>query len=317
MKYSRIVLLFGLFSLLLVSCKKEEIEIPDEGMGTIRYNSLIATDAQITHNVHYGRSTTQGGVQQDLQMDIYQPKGDTETSRPLIILAHGGGFFRGDKTDMSELATYMARSGYVVASISYRLIDVEPNESVMLKSVMDAVFDMKAAVRFLREDAGNANTYGIDASKVFVGGYSAGAFTGLHYAYISSEAEVSSIGGSALVNYVNDNGGLEGSSGNPGISSTVTGVINIAGALKTTTLINAGEPILFSVHGTNDEVVPYLEGISDNSGVTTQGSGLIHPVLKQLGISNQLRTISGGDHGAFYECNDCQSELRAFIFSHL
>ena len=317
MKYLRSVLFASLFSLLFISCSKDDVDIPQEPLGTTRYNSLIVESANMTSNVRYGSSTTQGGVQLELRMDIYQPEGDPETNRPLVILAHGGGFFGGDKADMQELANFLARSGYVVASISYRIIDVEPNNSVMLRSVIDAVFDMKAAVRFLRNDANNGNTYGIDSSKIFVGGYSAGAFTALHYAYLSSEAEVATVGGSELVDYVNQNGGLEGSSGTPGVSSGITGVINIAGALKTVSLINAGEPALYSVHGTNDEVVPFLEGESDNSGVTTEGSGLIHPVLDQLGIANQLREISGGDHGAFYECQDCQAELRAFIFSQL
>jgi len=56
-----------------------------------RYNKEIFTEFEVA-TVIYGKNTTQGGVSKDLDMDIYTPKGDTETKRPLIILAHGGSF---------------------------------------------------------------------------------------------------------------------------------------------------------------------------------------------------------------------------------
>ncbi|MFQ3269129.1 MAG: para-nitrobenzyl esterase, partial [Flavobacteriales bacterium] len=55
----------------------------------------------------------------NLQMDIYQAVGDTETQRPLIILAHGGSFVAGIRTNpsMVALGNAFAKRGYVVASI--------------------------------------------------------------------------------------------------------------------------------------------------------------------------------------------------------
>ncbi|MCB9307192.1 MAG: hypothetical protein H6565_11415, partial [Lewinellaceae bacterium] len=77
-------------------------------------------------------------VRQPLAMDIYQPVGDTETERPLIIFCHTGNFLPwinpatmlsvngacgGLRTDSAavEMCTRLAKMGYVVASIEYRL----------------------------------------------------------------------------------------------------------------------------------------------------------------------------------------------------
>ena len=52
--------------------------------------------------------------------------GDTENNRPLIILAHGGSFIAGVRANpsMVSLGEAFAKRGYVVASISYRLMAV-------------------------------------------------------------------------------------------------------------------------------------------------------------------------------------------------
>ncbi|MEM7038382.1 MAG: alpha/beta hydrolase, partial [Bacteroidota bacterium] len=252
--------------------------------------------------------------EQTHQLDVYTPEGDSEGTRPLVILAHGGGFTGGDRLGMESLADYLARSGYVVASISYRLIDVEPTPEIMLQGVWDAVLDMKAAVRFFRADASNGNGYGIDANKIFVGGYSAGAFMALHLAYMNAEAEFEAAGGTNFVQYVADNGGIEGNSGSPGVSSEVRGVINLAGALKFADFVDAGEAPLVSAHGTADDVVPIGEGDADNSGVITQGSGLIHPVATQVGVENELISVEDGGHDVLGECDECPSQIRSFIF---
>lgn len=307
--------------LLFISCSNsDDTNIRNNNQnpsGTIRYNSLVFSSVTKTSNVVYGSNTTQGDVVEDLVMDIYEPSGDTANNRNLIILAHGGGFTGGDKESMSSLANFLAQSGYVVASINYRLLDIPVTPPTITQAVIEAMFDMKAAVRFFKKDADTTNTYRINPSTIFVGGYSAGAFMSLHYAYINTTNEVQEIGGSALVNFVNTNGGLEGNSGNNGYDSQIKGALNIAGALIKATHVNTGEPALYSAHGTNDLVVPYLTGESDNSGVVTEGSGLIHSVADAVGIPNLLQTIQGGDHGAFFSCSTCSAELRSFVFQNL
>lgn len=312
---------FALSLFLLFACSNSDDRIEhnngSEPSGNIRYNSIVFPEVTMSSNVVYGNNTTQGGTNQDLIMDVYQPSGDTENSRHLVILAHGGGFVGGDKSSFEDLARYLAQSGYVVASINYRLLDITLTVPTIKQAVIEAVFDMKAAVRFFKKDAATNNLYKINPNTVFVGGYSAGAFMALHYGYINNSNEVIEMGGNNLLNYVNANNGLEGNSGNANHSSSIKGIINIAGALFKASHVDANEPVLYSIHGTADTVVPYLSGESDNSGVITEGSGLIHPVAESVGVVNSLNTIQGGGHGVFGECSNCFSDLRNFIFQNL
>jgi hypothetical protein len=59
-----------------------------------------------------------------------------------------------------------------------------PNRDHQYETILKAVYDAKAAVRYLRKDFENGDNYGIDTSAIFIGGYSAGAITSLHLSYI-------------------------------------------------------------------------------------------------------------------------------------
>lgn len=302
-----------LTSLLFFGACQRDDPFTGEEMGSQRYNSLVFDQVQLTNNVVYGNNSTQGGVSTDLLMDISEPEGDTETARPLLIYAHGGGFVGGDREEGSEICTYFARSGYVAATISYRLVDLERDSERTLRAVIDATQDMRAAIRYFIVDAQGSNLYRIDTTRIFVAGYSAGAFTALHTAYLNDMDEVQAIGGPALVDYVNQNGGLSGNSGHPGPRASVAGVINIAGAMVDPSAIDAGEPALYSVHGQKDEIVPFERGDADGSGVITQGSALLHPEAEAKGIPNLLRALAGVGHDPLANCNDCGAEMRSFL----
>ena len=257
----------------------------------------------ITRDIRYGTASTQGGESIGLLLDFYALNEESTADRPLIILAHGGGFAVGERDDMELMAVYFAEAGYAVASISYRLMDVPDTDENLKRAVIDALLDMKAAVRFFRSRAGE---FRIDESFVVVGGYSAGAVTALHYGYLSDLDEVEAIGGTALRSYVEQNGGLEGNSGNAGFSSAINGIVNLAGALAGPDLIDAGEPFLYSAHGTDDPVVPYGEGRYDDR-LPLYGSGYLHPLLDAAGISNELLSVEGGNHAVFYQCGCYQA----------
>jgi acetyl esterase/lipase len=103
-----------------------------------------------------------------LQLDLYLHT-DRRAARPLILWVHGGGWNRGDARGSGAFADWpgvlagLAARGYVVASIDYRL----SGEARFPAQVQD----VKAAIRFLR---GKAGAYGIDASRVYLWGGSAG-----------------------------------------------------------------------------------------------------------------------------------------------
>ena len=313
----RKIALFSISLFLFLSCTESEINYVNQSGNEQRYDSQIFETITITKEVRYGDNVTLNGATTALFMDIYQPENDTEINRPLIVLAHGGSFIGGDKSELSETASFLAKAGYVVASINYRLLDVTPTQLALKQAVINAVVDMKAAVRFFNKDLSTTNTYKIDATNIFIGGYSAGAITALQYAYVNNDSELTTIGGSTFVDYVNSKGGLEGGSGNGSYSSAVKGVINISGALFNKNFINANEPSLYSVHGTNDAVVPYLNGDINSTGILTDGSGVLHPYATSIGIQSQLKTITDGKHDAFLTCNSCDVEIRSFLFSQL
>ena len=65
----------------------------------VRYLNEVFSDVEVTSNVVYGENVTvlpllQGAAPaaQPLVCDIYEPAGDTETARPLIIYIHTGNF---------------------------------------------------------------------------------------------------------------------------------------------------------------------------------------------------------------------------------
>lgn len=101
----------------------------------------------------------------ELMLDLYRPKRDGEaTARlPAIVCIHGGGWWQGDRSRHTAIAQTLAANGYVAATISYRLSGEAPFPA--------AIYDGKAAVRFLRAEA---ETYGIDPKKIGAIGLSAG-----------------------------------------------------------------------------------------------------------------------------------------------
>ena len=295
------------------SCNNEETPEPTlvQEDGT-RYKDVIFSEVQSTMDLVYGENTNQNGSVVSLRMNVFEPINDTETGRPLIILAHGGGFAEGDREDFNELATLFAQSGYVAATISYRLIGDGDGE--LRFAVVDAVQDMKAAVRYFTID----NKYSIDPDNIFVGGFSAGAVTACHYAYFNEE-DISSAP-QELQDYLAATGGLSGNSGNAGGSEMIKGVISISGGLYDADWVGPGEPILYSIHGDNDTDVTCTkdpEALTNPDGDFTEGPCLIHPILDSLGITNLFRKIDGGDHGAYFTCEDCDTEMREFVFENL
>lgn len=275
------------------------------------------TEIRVTKDIIYGTAKTQNGSQQILTLDFYQPTKDRYVKRPLIIFAHGGYFLYGDKSEFSRDASFLVSLGYAVASINYRLIDVELSDSASKKAVIDAVHDMKAAVRFFKKDALTNAEYRIDSQRIVIGGYSAGAVTSLHYAYANTREDGFQMGGKWLLKYILKNGGLEGNSGNPSYSSSVKGVLNFAGSLHSAKMVDANEPFIISVHGTADEVVPFNTGTTGETNVVTEGSGLIHLEADKVKLTNLLIRIEGGDHLVRFTCSACWLQIRDFLSRHV
>jgi para-nitrobenzyl esterase len=270
-----------------------------------RYISQIFSADNVTSNIQFGSNITYTGASQNLQLDVYQPTGDTAAVRPLIIIAHGGSFIFGSKTgtDVVPFCHDFAKMGYVVASINYRLgitgIPIGTPDSVgATESVIRGVHDGKAAVRFFRKSAAaSGNPYKIDVNQIYFAGVSAGAIIALHIAYLDEMSEYPSWVDSS---HFGLSGGLEGNSGNPGYSSEVNAIINICGAIRDTAWIHPGDEPVCSFHGTNDQTVPYGSAIIYLLGtypmLQVDGSFSIAARVNQLGIENCFETYEGQDH---------------------
>lgn len=253
--------------------------------------------------VQYATAVNQANIQVTLSMDVYEPVNDNVAARPVIVLAHGGSFIFGDKTDMASWCQRLAKKGYVVATIQYRLYPVLllgfPDSISIFGTAIRAVGDMKAAVRYFRQDADNANLFRADPTNIFIGGYSAGAVTALHTGFLDDDDVVPGF----LQTILDANGGLNGNTGtatNQSYSSSSKAVVSMSGGIYRSDWVDSLGLPLVSIHGDSDGTVPYLSGLA--AGIAyLEGSGRIHPKAEAAGLLNYLITVPGGDHTDVYD----------------
>jgi len=97
------------------------------------------------------------------RLDVYRPKG-AEGKLPVIVSVHGGGWFYGDKELYQYYCMSLAQRGFAVVNFSYRLAPEHRFPA--------ALEDTDAVFHWLLD---NAETYCLDAKRVFGVGDSAGA----------------------------------------------------------------------------------------------------------------------------------------------
>lgn len=268
----------------------------------VRYAQPVFAAVKKT-TLPYAPATSHLGQPVTLSMDVYEPEGDTVSRRPVVVLAHGGSFVFGNKSDMARWCELLAKRGYVAASIQYRLFPVFPlglpDSTKIMDTAVKAVGDMKAAVRYFREDAATANQFRADPEHIYVGGYSAGAVAALHATYLDETDNLPSFMQTIIAN----NGGFEGNSGSPSnktYSSKIGAVVNMSGGLYRRGWISDGEPPMAGIHGTADGTVPYLTGVAANIAYL-EGTGVLHPHALATGVWTYLKKVPGGGHGNIYD----------------
>lgn len=114
----------------------------------------VETRSNVEYAVHDGVRLTG---------ELYRPQGLDRA--PVIVAVHGGGWQGGSPEAFKLYGPYLARHGYAVYAIRYRL--AKPG----VKSYPDAVYDVKAAVQFVRARAADL---GVDPARVALMGASAG-----------------------------------------------------------------------------------------------------------------------------------------------
>ena len=265
---------------------------------------------QIPDDVIYEPDQVYSKVRDNLAVDIVRPK-NASGKLPTILMVHGGGFRAGTRQSYTPLAIKLAQHGYVAATASYGLAPQNPYPA--------AVYDVKAAVRFLRA---NAAKYGIDPDRIGAMGGSAGGHLVLMLGVTQGVAM------------------FEGDGGNKNFSSNVKCVVNYYGpsdltkscgksvdACEVLPLFLGGDvdherakyilasplswitpaavPIL-TLHGTVDRYVNFEQAV------------WLTDRLKQVGVETKLVPFEGADHGLKGEPGQQADKLMmAFFDQHL
>lgn len=123
--------------------------------------------------------------ERELQLDLYRPK-ERGAALAAIVCIHGGGWHKGERSAMSNLAQALAAKGYVTVTVSYRL----SGEAIFPAAIQDC----KAAVRFLRA---NAAKFAIQSDAIAVTGLSAGGHLAALLATSGGVKELEGDGGNA------------------------------------------------------------------------------------------------------------------------
>ena len=269
-----------------------------------RYLDEVFENVIITEDVVYGNAPDLpfiflfewNTIDIDLDMDIYEPEGDTLTSRPVIIFIHAGTFFSGhnELDDVVALSIASAKRGYVAVSINYRLgLNILSSYSGE-RAVYRGVQDGSAVVRYLKEFHEELK---IDPDNIFIWGTSAGSIIGLHLSYTDDDDRPESTYGIGL----DPDLGCIDCEGNEYIhNSRPKALVSCWGAIGNLEWIDNNDnapAVLF--HGTADPIVPFNWGFPFTIDIAlpiVYGSNLIHDRLNEVDILNELYAEVGQLH---------------------
>jgi acetyl esterase/lipase len=98
----------------------------------------------------------------NLAGDLYLPKGLDKA--PVVIAVHGGGWQAGNRAGYKYWGPFLARNGYALFSIDYRLAKAGTYPA--------SAYDVKAAIQFVRAKAAE---FSLDPERIGLMGDSAGA----------------------------------------------------------------------------------------------------------------------------------------------
>lgn len=240
---------------------------------------------------------------QSLLLDLYMPE-NKGTPPPLIIWIHGGGWKNGDKAGVNPAAIGLSGEGYAFASLNYRLSG--------LSSHPEQIHDVKGAVRWLRA---NAKRYGYDATRIGVGGGSAGGHLSLLLGLSANDKFLEGdVGGNldqsssvqAVLNLFGPSALQDFSDVSRRFRENKSAVPEVLHSASPLTYLTKDDPPLLIMHGDQDKVVP----LSQNQN--------LHERYQQAGLDSTLHIISGAGHGGrVYSDAVRQRMMKAFFDQHI
>lgn len=294
----------------------------DEMYANVLKQSNVVYDSNRSVNILFGQVPgAQPIIGVNLTCDIYTPVG-AATTRPTVIIAHTGSFLpiltnkqaTGNKNDSAVVAicTALAKRGYNAVAVNYRLgwnalstVQADATEQ-LLKATYRGIQDIRNCIRFLRT---NASTYGVDTSKIIVGGQGTGGYVALALATVDKRAEIENIAKfqrsdfspMVSVDTLGDWNGLGGNpffvvSGESNVSGNAHMVFNYGGAMGDLSWLEANSLPIVGMQVATDPFAPYNTGnvIVPTTGTTVipsaSGAGAVVPKANNVGANAKLNT---------------------------
>jgi acetyl esterase/lipase len=249
----------------------------------------MMTEGRVLNRVEFAR--TGGPGSRPLLLDLYLPE-PASVLRPAIVHFHGGGWRVGMRSSLGPVADgfgltpfeVLAEAGFVVASADYRL-SAEAHYPAQLH-------DAQAAVRWLRNHAAD---YGVDPTRIYAWGDSAGGHLASLVGLIGGDSPVAAVaawypptdlnrmGEQALPNAVaraTDPASREEQL----IGAVLAEQPGKAAAASPVSYVGPGAPPFLLVHGTADRFVPAAQSES------------LAAELEKAGADVELLLLDGADH---------------------
>lgn len=227
----------------------------------------------------------------ECKLDVYARRGQPSPV-PTVVVIHGGGWVGGTKEgEMLNLLPYL-QMGFAVVNVEYRLARVALAPA--------AVEDCRLALRWVVR---NAKTYGFDTERIVITGGSAGGHLALMTGMLDTTAGFDypkewdqanpPMKVAAIVNWFGITDVKEILSG-PDKQNYAASWIGsqpdpekLAERVSPLTYVRKGLPPILTIHGDNDQLVPYSHAVRLNQA------------LDKAGVQHKLITIPGGRHGGF------------------
>jgi len=300
--------------------------------GQTRYVDKIFDEVQRTDSIVYCNNSYFSLLASNfdsplpIHMNVYEPVGDTETERPVVIYAHTGNFLPnpangvigGTFNDSCVVYTCMelAKRGFVAIAADYRLgwNPLAPTQPERAKSIIRAAYrgvqDMRALNRYLRITySEEGNPFGIDTGRLVLYGQGTGGYISLAVASLDDYNEIlinkffsedglpmvqEAIDGNIFGTSVgtNANGLIVNHITNPGYNSDYQMTINLGGAVGDSSWIDENTVPTISVQSPLDQFAPYTQGfvlVSGNQNlqvVEVQGAYVNQQKLNNLGVND-------------------------------
>ena len=183
-------IVYILLTLILISCKKDDVEI-DSPIEQEPILNLSSSNPPFTIDLSSVKFYQDVSYDADILnvFDFFMPNKSTPSS--LCIIIHGGGFVSGDKTQpysstyFKSLINNLLSNNIAVASINYRFL--EDNET---EGLLKCLNDSKRALQFMRY---YSNPLNFNKQKVVLMGSSAGAGTSLWIGFNDDMADADNL----------------------------------------------------------------------------------------------------------------------------